>query len=62
MAATSGVAHAASVKFETDAGDYVTRYLSALTNNTNMFGGSENADARLTKALALSDDIAHIAA
>ena len=62
LAATSGVAHAASVKFETDAGDYVMRNLSALTNNMNMFGGSENADTRLTKALALSDDIAHIAA
>ena len=62
LAATSGVAHAASVRFETDAGEYVTRDLSALTNNANMFGGSENADTRLTNASALSENIAHIAA
>jgi len=62
LAATSGVAHAAKVTFETDAGDYVTRDLNALTTKANMFGGSEDADVRLTNALALSENIAHIAA
>ena len=62
LVATSGVAHAAKVTFETDAGDYVTRDLNDTAYSTVTFVGGETADARLTKALGLSKDIAHIVA
>jgi len=66
LAATSGVAHAAPVAslistLETDAGDYVTRDLGT-ASFTYTFGNGETADERLAKALALSEDIAHIVA
>ena len=62
LAATSGVAHAAKVTFETDAGDYVTRNLADAAYSAVTFVGGESADARLTNAAGLSEDIAHIVA
>ena len=62
FAAVSGIAQAAKVTLKTAAGDFTTRDISALATNANMFGGSQNADARLTKAVEFSADIAHIVA
>ena len=62
MAATSGVAHAAKVTFETDAGDYVTRDLADAEYSAVTFVGGESADTRLTNATGLSENIAHIVA